>query len=160
MFGFSKKRTSLEFRVGHSFADFKDSDLLNLHPNPSPIPQDFLVLVNQRLRCALSSLAWSSYPKVLFSMQGFQTPVGSTVVPSDANLFELEQVDNWDFLCSSTLWPKAVWHRMVLWMNEHLFLFTRMLQSSATLISYLLGLCEVYHDYYSSTPGRTSALEV
>lgn len=49
---------------------------------------------------------------------------------------------------------------MVLWMNEHLFLFTRMLQSSATLISYLLGLCEFYHDYSSSAPGKARALEV
>ena len=53
---------------------------------------------------------------------------------------ELGQVENWDFLCSTNLWPKAVWHRMVLWMDEHLLLFTRMLQSTVMLLAYLLGL--------------------
>lgn len=72
---------------------------------------------------------------------------------------ELGQVENWNFLCSINLWPEAVWHRIVLWMDEHLLLFTRMLQSTVILIAYLLGFREVYHDYSSSAP-KTRALEV
>ena len=102
MFAFSKKRTSLGFRVGHKFADFKNSDLLELYPKPFPIPQG-LPGVSE----AMTQMCFELLGMVLIfqnvTLQDFHTPVGSTAILSNANVFELGQIGNWDILCSTLL---------------------------------------------------------
>lgn len=131
----------LEFWLGHSLADFKVSSLLKLCTKPRPAPQGppgVSESVTQVIvfwapwqgsnipRCySLCKISWLQ----LVWQQLHWMPIS-----------ELGQVENWDFLCSTNLWPKAVWHRMVLWMDEHLLLFTRMLQSTVMLLAHLLGL--------------------